>query len=86
MIAPMTILELERVRLRRMDEGDVPALFAMYSNPETALYLSRPALTDKAQAEEMIAKALAGYADGRDRKSTRLNSSHIQKSRMPSSA
>ena len=26
------------------------------------------------------------YTDGRDRKSTRLNSSHIQKSRMPSSA
>ena len=26
------------------------------------------------------------YADERDRKSTRLNSSHIQKSRMPSSA
>ena len=26
------------------------------------------------------------YPDGKDRKSTRLNSSHIQKSRMPSSA
>ena len=26
------------------------------------------------------------YTDARDRKSTRLNSSHIQKSRMPSSA
>ena len=26
------------------------------------------------------------YVDGQDRKSTRLNSSHIQKSRMPSSA
>ena len=29
---------------------------------------------------------LAGAPRGRDRKSTRLNSSHIQKSRMPSSA
>ena len=28
----------------------------------------------------------AGIGGGRDRKSTRLNSSHIQKSRMPSSA
>ena len=27
-----------------------------------------------------------GFGDVRDRKSTRLNSSHIQKSRMPSSA
>ena len=30
--------------------------------------------------------AMQGYATGADRKSTRLNSSHIQKSRMPSSA
>ena len=29
---------------------------------------------------------LAAMKGGRDRKSTRLNSSHIQKSRMPSSA
>ena len=32
-----------------------------------------------------VARA-AGVAAGTDRKSTRLNSSHIQKSRMPSSA
>ena len=34
------------------------------------------------------ATAIASYSlyGGRDRKSTRLNSSHIQKSRMPSSA
>ena len=31
-------------------------------------------------------EAMAGRGGGRDRKSTRLNSSHIQKSRMPSSA
>ena len=39
-------------------------------------------------ATEMLKKAKAGhYAVGQlDRKSTRLNSSHIQKSRMPSSA
>ena len=30
--------------------------------------------------------SINGSASGRDRKSTRLNSSHIQKSRMPSSA
>ena len=35
---------------------------------------------------EALATALALQAAGRDRKSTRLNSSHIQKSRMPSSA
>ena len=30
--------------------------------------------------------AVCSYPDAADRKSTRLNSSHIQKSRMPSSA
>ena len=35
--------------------------------------------------EERIARPTC-VADARDRKSTRLNSSHIQKSRMPSSA
>ena len=42
-----------------------------------------------AQAEAMLAEAVtlaALLASGLDRKSTRLNSSHIQKSRMPSSA
>ena len=42
--------------------------------------------------EELDAKAWAGFTEGNwqkdieDRKSTRLNSSHITRSRMPSSA
>ena len=36
--------------------------------------------------EELFATPKRGAKDGKDRKSTRLNSSHIQKSRMPSSA
>ena len=45
-----------------------------------------------AEAEQIIVSfahlkdALAGNGRGRDRKSTRLNSSHSQQSRMPSSA
>ena len=35
---------------------------------------------------EAKVRAVDGVTDARDRKSTRLNSSHIQKSRMPSSA
>ena len=35
---------------------------------------------------ELLAKILQRLAKRGDRKSTRLNSSHIQKSRMPSSA
>ena len=38
------------------------------------------------QREELIVVSKVGYVQGQDRKSTRLNSSHIQKSRMPSSA
>ena len=37
-------------------------------------------------AEDAIKAALADYQKKANRKSTRLNSSHIQKSRMPSSA
>ena len=36
--------------------------------------------------EERTAFERRFFAEARDRKSTRLNSSHIQKSRMPSSA
>ena len=34
----------------------------------------------------MLSRWRKEYREGKDRKSTRLNSSHIQKSRMPSSA
>ena len=42
------------------------------------------ALNEKRQLEEKIGNATSRLE--KDRKSTRLNSSHIQKSRMPSSA
>jgi len=59
-----TVLQLDRVRLRPIGREDAAALFAMYADPQTARYLPRPPLTDIAQAEEMVAKALAGYEDG----------------------
>ena len=46
----------------------------------------RVARDDHIQAENLRKMFLAMAQDLRDRKSTRLNSSHIQKSRMPSSA
>ena len=57
-------IELERVRLRPIDERDAPALYATYADPQTSRYLSRPPMTGLAQAEEMVAKIKAGYADG----------------------
>lgn len=55
---------LPRVRLRRMDEADVPALFAIYSDEEATRYLARPRMTALAHAEEMLGRIRAGYAEG----------------------
>ena len=41
---------------------------------------------NKSEFALMLEASLNAIADAGDRKSTRLNSSHIQKSRMPSSA
>ena len=45
-----------------------------------------PAADLKALTAKTYTKAVYGFDEITDRKSTRLNSSHIQKSRMPSSA
>jgi RimJ/RimL family protein N-acetyltransferase len=47
-----------------MDEGDAAALFALYSNPEGTRYLARQPMTERAQADEMVERIQAGYADG----------------------
>jgi [ribosomal protein S5]-alanine N-acetyltransferase len=57
-------LELKRIRLRQLRETDIPAVFAMYSDPETARYLSHPPLKELGHAAKIVATALAGYADG----------------------
>ena len=60
---PVT-LETERLRLRWITAADAPGLFAVYSDPVVARFLSRPAFTEMAQAEKMAANAQDGYADG----------------------
>jgi ribosomal-protein-alanine N-acetyltransferase len=57
-------LELERLRLRALEESDAPALFGIHSNVEVARYLSRPAMTDIAQARELVERVRAGYESG----------------------
>ncbi len=59
-----TILETSRLTLRFMDERDIDALYAVYSDPVVARYLSRPPQTERAQAEKMMVNVLAGYANG----------------------
>ena len=59
-------LELERVRLRPFREDDAADLFAMYADAQTSRYLSRPPLTKLSEAEEVVSKAISGYAEGRN--------------------
>lgn len=64
MPADPVILERSRVRLRPLDAPDASGILAMYSDAETMRYLARPRMTGLAQAEELVAKSKAGYADG----------------------
>ncbi len=59
-----TVLETARVTLRFVEERDVDAYFALFSDPQVARYLTRPPQTERAQAEKMVGNILAGYADG----------------------
>ena len=62
---------------------DDPTLLKLLN---TRLTLEGYSVTAAASGEEALAKFAAGRPDMVDRKSTRLNSSHIPLSRMPSSA
>jgi RimJ/RimL family protein N-acetyltransferase len=57
-------IELGRVRLRAVTESDVDACFAIFADPETARYLSRPPWTERAQAEQFVERVRANYGTG----------------------
>jgi RimJ/RimL family protein N-acetyltransferase len=48
------VLETARLRLRPLADGDVPALFAIFKDPETMRYWTSPAMTDIAEAEALL--------------------------------
>ena len=77
-------------KLRDYDAKRKPAEAEGISNPELSFEQANKALRTMAELTGGIAwfPRRAEEFEGiyRDRKSTRLNSSHIQKSRMPSSA
>ena len=50
----LSTLETPRLRLRALTTGDVPALFAIYSDPEAMRYWSHPAMTDIGEAEALL--------------------------------
>ena len=74
--------------LRRRREDGRPLGGPLCGDPEMLAAFAEDALTDKARGEmeSHLAACSACREAVADRKSTRLNSSHIQKSRMPSSA
>ena len=57
-------IETARLRLRPLLEADIPAHYAVFSDPDVARYWSREPWTDIAQAEESIRAILAAQADG----------------------
>jgi hypothetical protein len=57
-------LDTERLTLRWMHEADADALFAMSSVPEVMRYTPRPPMKERAEAEQMLARVMAAYADG----------------------
>jgi RimJ/RimL family protein N-acetyltransferase len=57
-------IETARLRLRPLLEADIPAHYAVFSDPDVARYWSREPWTDIAQAEESIKSILAAQADG----------------------
>ncbi len=59
-----TVLATPRLRLRWLEEGDAAAQFALFSDPKVVRYWSSGPWTDMAQADEQVAKTLAGYRDG----------------------
>jgi ribosomal-protein-alanine N-acetyltransferase len=65
MIAPGDlVLAADRVRLRTLAASDTTALFEMFSHKEVMRYWSRPAMTERAQAEALFQQVLADYETG----------------------
>lgn len=52
--SPLPTLETPRARLRPLGASDVPALFAIFSDPETMRYWSSPAMRDPVEAEALL--------------------------------
>ena len=57
-------LHTPRLTLRFLRQADGPALFAMFSHPEVARYMSEPAWTAPSQADQYLISAQEGYRTG----------------------
>lgn len=54
-------MDLERVRLRRVERADRDELFAIHSNADVARYLARPAMIKPEDADDLIDRIHSGY-------------------------
>jgi len=63
---PFTPFEIHtpRLKLRFVDGSDVPAMFAIFSDPVVTRYWATPPWKTPAQAEENVANTLRDYHDG----------------------
>ena len=55
-------LEGQRLVLRAPDERDVDRLYALFSDPAVMRYWSRPPMTDRSEAEALLARWFDGFA------------------------
>lgn len=60
--ARLPTLDASRLRLRWLEDADVPALFGVYSNDEVMKYWSRPPMRELAEAEALLAEIRSFYA------------------------
>ena len=90
MLSDQPVLDADTVR-EAIDAGRIGLRREPVLAPPTAADVVAPGDTPVATAwrtreAQALREAVQRHRGTRDRKSTRLNSSHIQKSRMPSSA
>lgn len=57
-------LQGTRVRLRQIEDADVPALFATFGDPDVTRYWSWPAYTEEADARRLLEEIREGLANG----------------------
>ena len=55
-------LSTERLLLRMHHDGDIDALYALFTDPKTMRYWGAPPWTDPAQADAMLARGAAAFA------------------------
>jgi [ribosomal protein S5]-alanine N-acetyltransferase len=58
------VLETERLVLRQLEPRDAAAIFAILGDTETMLYMDTPPMADVSEAEALVTRSRAGFADG----------------------